>query len=229
MGHLGPLRSALFRLRKRKKISLDGVVGGLEVNRYRSRLGYADPGHHFSPSPVDPYDPDPGPMEDHSPEYHQPNAWFDQHFPGTPQERFRGEPQEHAEHLSPEQMYEKGMVAQNIMEQMMQEMYQTDARADLTQTDNLSAPRESGIDGTVQDPIPDYDACQMTNELFEQQMQQLSEPFENPEPQPEQAEPEPEPQPGPEPDPDPYMLQQQQFDQMMQYMVDPFQMPGPMG
>ena len=44
MGSLGPLRSSLFQYRKRKRISLDGTVGGVQPNRYRAGLGSAFPG-----------------------------------------------------------------------------------------------------------------------------------------------------------------------------------------
>lgn len=44
MGSLGPLRSSLFQYRKRKQLSLDGTVGGVQPNRYRAGLGSASPG-----------------------------------------------------------------------------------------------------------------------------------------------------------------------------------------
>ena len=39
MGSLGPLRSSLSQYRKRKRLSLDGTVGGIKPNRFRPGLG----------------------------------------------------------------------------------------------------------------------------------------------------------------------------------------------
>ncbi len=57
MGSLGLLRSGLFQYRKRKQLSLDGIVGGIQPNRYRSGLGGPLPGRaHMRSGGVAPRD-----------------------------------------------------------------------------------------------------------------------------------------------------------------------------
>lgn len=71
MGMPGPLRSSLSQYRKRKQLSLDGTIGGIESNRYRPGLGSACPGQtnvrrrgdppgDYASRHPDAYDPHPG-------------------------------------------------------------------------------------------------------------------------------------------------------------------------
>jgi hypothetical protein len=61
---------------------------------------------------------------------------------------------------------------------------------------------------------PQYDACLMTQAMFDQAMGQLAQPFAEP---PAAAEPV---------EPDPFEQQRQMYDQQMQQLMDPYMMQG---
>jgi len=215
-----PFRSP-FPLGRRKR-SLEDTLAGTNANQYRPIIstfasfpavaGTAVPtGRH------DVYDPTNAQYQDTSPTYEEPDPWFEGlHIPSTPQ--ILGQVVHAADDMADEPVqYVDSLMRRELMEQALQEVREVHQSIDEFADDDAPldqgamADDMAGMDfGPEQMNEPaDYDACQMTQEMFDQQMEQAL-----------GGQPEPEPQP------DPPEQMEAMYDQEFERMLNPFMMPG---
>lgn len=216
MGFLPPLRSDLSHYRKRKQISLDGTVAGIECNHYRR--GYDKPlfGHSSSTGPALPdlmYDPHPGLPEFHEPEYRAYEA-------DLPQLRTPpiGSPLPDFPDVESPPRYSACLMTNELFQQLMEEFgthqevaealpFDQDVRA---QEIMHASPEEPAVGPLSYDPIREIDNA------MDQQKEQMSSQFAGPEPPPI-----PDYPPAPPP----------MYEDELQQRMNPFGMmmgPGPM-
>ncbi|MBN1489086.1 MAG: hypothetical protein JXA69_04145 [Phycisphaerae bacterium] len=217
------LRQEFLKHRKRKQISLDGTVAGIEPARYRGGYEYAGQQlpQQVAPSQADDYlgrladqyEPHPGWMEVPQPEYDAYTPAMPTIF--TPLHRDAPSP---TRPVFPE---DEAPSVEHLMT--------TESLADL-------AMREGGSQIDSEGPVP-YDNPVTANELLHSpaSLDQIAGAQPDPITEIEQAigqqmaEPFAAPQPMPEPEPDPWEVQRQMYDEQMRPLMDPFGMPGMMG
>ena len=207
----------------RRKRSLEDTLAGANANQYRPIIStFASfPAVAETAAPTgrhDVYDPTDAQYQDMSPDYEQPDPWFEgMHIPSMPQ--ILGQVV-HADHdMADEPVeYVDGLMTAELMEQALHEVLEAHQSIDGFVDDEAlldqgaMADDMAGMDfGPEQMNEPtDYDACQMTQEMFDLQMEQALE----------------GPLPEPEPEPEPQEQMEDMHDQQLEQMLDPFMMPG---
>lgn len=223
-----PLRDQSFRYRKRKQISLDGTVSGLELGRMRG--GYHFPGeirqetigptvyHQYPSPPPREYEPHPGFADFPESEYDTYHANISPAPIDCPR---HAAPSARPLHKPPPPPYRASLMTNELFTEAMQEVIskRDSEPSEPVPFDNpvmaielMHAPAflEHMVDRAFyDDPVQEIEAA-MTQQ-FQEMEQQMA------------------PEPVPEPMPDPYMEQQQMYDEQMRQMMDPFGMMGPMG
>lgn len=208
----GPLRDEFFRYRKRKQISLDGSVGGLEHHRLRGEYAAADIGPWGLPPQA--YEPHPGLAQFPESEYEAYQGEMVAPLP-TPPIRLNAPSPANVE---PSPDYDACLMTDELYLQAMREVngqpapqepvpFDHDVRAHgiMHSPDSLEAILD--VD-TQSDPVRDMVAA------LDEQIQMMS---------PQPAMPELEP-----PEQGPCEMQQQMYEQQLQ-MMDQFMMgPPPM-
>ena len=216
--------------RRRKQLSIDGTVAGVQFNRshaHVSAAGHQDLARQLRGSaPNEEYDPRWAIYESHDPSY-------DPYIQTgslpietrTPQPRF-GTPRDLRAETEPAPIdYEQSVLLTQMAQARLQELAQEAESLGLDVRDqqmfhpgpsDASEPMEEAVPDEqaleqLMEAQPDYDALQMTHELFDQVMQEAIEAQ--------------QPEPPPEPMEDPYQQQMMYDEQMM----DPYMMPGPGG
>jgi hypothetical protein len=178
MSFLAPLRASLFRYRKRKQISLDGTVAGLDPQHYRRSQQYAEPSPISSPqgrSPrADEYDPVHSMGYPASPHYEQPDVADDPGCHGiTPPERFWLPNEPVGIHERPVN-YDAMLISDAIGDAVRQDWQEMHDRAVEPPQHAEAAPGffQQMLDSMMpSDAIPgQYDGADMPQELFEQEM-----------------------------------------------------------
>jgi len=158
------------------------------------------------------YEPHPGFAEFSEPEYEQ----YDPGIPHTHTPMFR------APGLANEQKpaipeYNDSLVTDELLAEALDEAIARPEISEPIPYDQAVGGQEmmngDSLDNIVMDQAQN-DPAQEIEAAFDQQMQQMAEPF------PQEAQP--EPMQG-----DPFQEQQQMYDEQMQQMMDPFGMPGP--
>ncbi len=232
MNNLGPLKSELSKLRKRKQLSLDGTVAGLTVSRYKRGLsGYGDISRlvrhsvrHDNESSI--YDPTDAAYESMDPAYEEYDPYPVAHInPRTPPLRFDNTPDQGDE--DSEITYEQSVAMSSMIHKLDQERMEQGLPplSESMVPDDSAQNHEQALPENVIDPVashpefqfnaevmnhPQYDANQMTDELFEHAMQQAIEAQSLPDPQPH----------------NPYEEMMTMYDQQMAQFMDPHMMPG---
>ena len=215
-----PLRDESFRYRKRKQISVDGSVAGIEYGRPRGEYVTADPGpwglppkEYVGPSPQD-YEPRPGFAQFPEAGYEVYNPPMPHHL--TPMIRDPG-----PEPVRPEFMpdYDDCPMTDPFFERAMADagihLSQAEPAEAASLEDLLVSPQFPACDEYLDVGIASMmtpDISQEIESAFDQQMQ-LADAFEPPQPEPMQ--------------PDPFEEQRQMYDEQMQQLMDPFGMMGP--
>ena len=249
----GPLKAELFKYRKRKQISLDGIAGMPHSSPGSDKpvMGYIPPG--TAPESFAQYDPTSACYEDVHPTYDPPQSWFDDlHIAPPPDIRMDPFP----EHLPPERplTYERSVAAHELLQQILQErgidLYEADVAGLLPD----EAPAEPDAADTMDDPTssePTLDEIAVPEEMdgFSPLEQMVLNECEGniPDATPQAFSPEaalgPDlgqltqqafdqamqvQQPGNEFE-DPFLKMQMAYDQQMQMLLTPFALPGPFG
>lgn len=219
MSHLPPLRNELSMHRKRKQISIDGTVAGIDFNRARGdyaelpvnfgRPGSA-PADYLGPMPQD-YRPHPGFTDSSRPEYEQ-YEWGMQQHPTPP---LRAPLPELPEVERPPN-YNACLMTNELFEQAMQEcVAYPDIPEPIPVDHDVRAQgimnSQDTLEDLVADPFP-QDPVHEIEQAFDQQMQQMEQVFAAPMQEPEPQQPPPEPPP------------EQMYEDP--WMMNPFGMPG---
>lgn len=220
-----PLRSLLFPFSRRKRSLLEDTVAGSDFSRSRPIVPTFDAfpavGGSVAPSQHETYDPVHAQYPDAGQPYEEPDPWFQGiHVPSTPQAHGHLAPAD-TDMVDEAVQYADGLMTRELMEQALKELREAhqsidgvvdhDAPIDQVTMADAMAGMEFGPE-QMNEPA-DYDACQMTQELFDQQMAEAMG---------GQLDPAPEP----EPQPDPQEQMENMYDQQLEQMLDPFMMPG---
>lgn len=249
----GPLKAELFKYRKRKQISLDGIAGvpQLPSGSDKPVMGYIPPGS--ASESFLPYDPASARYEDVHPSYDPPPSWFDDlHIAPPPDIRMDAfpEPMPTEKPLT----YERSLAAQNILQEFLRErdidLYDTDAANASADETSVEPDAAETIDDPAS-PEPMYDESVAPEEMdgFSPLEQMVENEFEGnvPDPAPQGFLPEADlapdlgqltqqafdqamqpQQPAGEFE-DPFLRMQMTYDQQMQMLLAPFALPGPFG
>ena len=213
MALFGFLRGEISRYRKRKQLSIDGTVAGLEHNEWRGV--YDKPALRPSrssgpPAPAQLYDPAPGDPQFPGSHY-QPYEW-ENHIHPTPQ--LRVPPRETPEIERPPD-YNDSLMTDDLLQETMQECSSQSGVPEPIPVDQAVRDRsimssEDSLEERVLS-LFETDPIQEIEQAIDQQMQGMGKAFAAPEPQPEF---------------DPYLEEQRLHDEMMQLMA-PFEIMGP--
>ena len=239
----GPLRNEPFRYRKRKQLSLDGSVGGMDVNHFRHGLGPAT-AHSGGPSHLhsDPYDPIRAAYDWAMPDHHPSEPWFEGigHHASQPELIGPDRPQPVSEHEETV-LYRDAQMTPELTRRLIEKISESGPSADVS-VEDLQQAMLSGLAPTPQESQPGqptaeflgsqaehpwFDSGQMTQDMFHAAMEQVMQPALEQQPQQDlealvQAAMQ-EPTPMQE---DPFEMQRMMYDQQMQQMLDPFMSPG---
>ena len=216
-----PLRSLLFPFRRRRR--LEDMLAGSSSEQSHPIINKFDAfpavGGSVPPSMHETYDPVHAQYLDAGQPYEQPDPWFEGlHVPSTPQ--IVGQAAHADDDMADEPVqYVDGLMTLELMEQALKEVREAHQSIDGVVDDDAPIDQVATVDdmagidfgpGQMSEPA-DYDACQMTQDMFDQQMEQAM-----------GGQPEPEP----EPQQDPQEQMEDMYDQQLEQMLDPFMMPG---
>ena len=212
----GPLRYHIFPFSRRR-----------HLESRSSRSGSGEPRRTISASDAFPtaggsmdetYDPVHAQYLDADQPYEEPDPWFEGiHVPSTPQAH--GHLAADVDMADEPVEYTDGLMTPELMEQILAELghgfpggepHGIEGIAEDADAEDQHLMEMSDLEvslGQMEAP-PDYDACQMTQELFDQQMEQA---LDGPEP---------------EPQPDPQEQMEAMYEQELERMLNPFMMPG---
>ena len=216
----GPLRYHIFPFSKRRHLESRSTRSGSRESRPIASASDAFPAAGGSvPSSVhETYDPVHAQYLDAGQPYEEPDSWFEgMHIPPTPQPL--GHPAADAEMADEDAQYTDGLMTPELMEQLLSELGHVFPASEPDDIEGIAEDADAADQHMMEmsdlevsldhmEAPPDYDACQMTQEMFDQQMEQALD------------------APEPELQPDPQEQMEEMHEQELERMLNPFMMPG---